>query len=527
MAGKAQGDQLVSWGQLPPDEPTAESMAASALNALKARYSNSDWLAVAPPIVNPIREDRSAALESYLVAQRDIAGNLIYGDINGLFDNFLIDVQMSSCEVTTRVVQAYIAVQIFVERCRMNLEAPAVQIDPLDDAWGWWSWMKRYRIWQAAREVFLYPENWLVESQRLNRTEIFQKLEQDVHQNEHTADYLESVALNYIDRLDEIAHLLVTGTCSDPVTGAIHVVARSLADPPRFYHRSFIDGAWSGWTQIPLDIKAHQVVPAIYRRRLCLFWTEVKVVNEPRQKLSAAQQSSTPPSQDVARYASINLKFTIFRNGAWAPAQSSKGKLFDVPPLRQVIGLHHSPTASDSRSAEAFYTLKVQTAAPTPGYGATLLIDLFRLGKYQFLWVPGFTHGVTVDLDPNEAVQIGRAVFDGRFSDLELRNVQVPGPDSVDPDFPFGVPLLEHAQTTYGPDAQPLLPLPDNQADPDLAAEPNLVPQAGALATQPADPNQGSNQTLSTSRASLSNKTPVRCSTPHQFRSAWSDQTAI
>src|SRR5439155_17201489 len=154
MAGKAQGDQLVSWGQLPPDEPTAESMAASALNALKARYSNSDWLAVAPPIVNPIREDRSAALESYLVAQRDIAGNLIYGDINGLFDNFLIGVQMSSCEVTTRVVQAYIAVQIFVERCRMNLEAPAVQIDPLDDAWGWWSWMKRYRIWQAAREVF-------------------------------------------------------------------------------------------------------------------------------------------------------------------------------------------------------------------------------------------------------------------------------------------------------------------------------------------------------------------------------------
>jgi hypothetical protein len=496
MAGKARGDQLVSWGQVPPDEPTAESMAASALSALKARYSNSDWLAVAPPIVNPIREDRSTALESYLVAQRDIAGNLIYGDINGLFDHFLIDVQMSSCEVTTRVVQAYIAVQIFVERCRMNLEAPVVQIDPLDDAWGWWSWMKRYRIWQAAREVFLYPENWLVESQRLNRTEIFQKLEQDVHQNEHTADYLESVALNYVDRLDEIAHLFVTGTCSDPVTGAVHVVARSIAEPPRFYHRSFVDGAWSGWMQVPLDIKAHQVVPAIYRRRLCLFWAEVKVANEPRQNLSAPQPSSTPPSQDVARYASISLQFTIFRNGAWAPAQSSKGKLFDVPPLRQVIGLHHSPTASDSRSAEAFYTLKVQTAAPAPGHGATLLIDVFRLGKYQFLWVPGFTHGVTVDLDPNEAVQIGRAVFDGRFSDLELRNVQVPGPDSLDPDFPFGVLLLEHAQSTYGPDAQPLLPLPDNQADPDLATEPGLVPQAGALATQPADPNLGSNQTL-------------------------------
>ena len=304
-------------------------MAASALSALKARYSNSDWLAVAPPIVNPIREDRSKALESYLVAQRDIAGNFIYGDINGLFDHFLIDVQMSSCEVTTRVVQAYIAVQIFVERCRMNLEAPAVQIDPLDDAWEWWSWMKRYRIWQAAREVFLYPENWLVESQRLNRTEIFQKLEQDVHQNEHTADYLENVALNYIDRLDEIAHLLVTGTCPDPVTGAIHVVARSLAEPPRSIIAPLSTGPGPGGSRFLLTSKMYQVVPAIYRRRLCLFWPDVKVSNEPTQNLPPAQPSTSPPSQEVAKYVSIGLDFSVFRNGAWAPAQKTRGKLYD------------------------------------------------------------------------------------------------------------------------------------------------------------------------------------------------------
>jgi hypothetical protein len=496
MAGKAQGDQLVSWGQVPSDEVNAETMAVSALSALKARYSNSDWLAIAPPIIDPIRENRSAALQSYLVAQRDIAGNLIYGDVNGLFDHFLIDVQMSSCEVTTRIVQAYIAVQIFVERCRMNLEAPDVQIDPLDDAWNWWQWMKRYRIWQAAREVFLYPENWLVESQRVNRTEVFQKLEQEVHQNEHTADYFETVVLNYIDRLDEIAHLRVTGTCLDPVTGAIHVVARSLTEPPRYYHRSFVDGSWSGWTRVHLDIKAHHVVPAIYRRRLCLFWADVKIANEPHQNVPVAQASSTPPSQDVSRYASIGLQFTIFRNGAWAPAQISRGKLFDVPPLRQVIGLYHSPTASDSRSAEALYTIKVQTAAPAPGYGATLLIDLFRLGKYQLFSIFG-SPPIAAGLDPKTAIHIGRAVFDGRFSDLELRNTEVPGPDvSVDPDFPWAIPLLTHAQTTYGPDAQPLLPLPESQADPDLGTEPGLVPQAGALATQPADPNQGSNQTL-------------------------------
>jgi hypothetical protein len=486
-AGKAQGSQLVSWGQVPPDEATAETMAASALGVLKARYSSTDWLNVAPSILNPIREDRSAALQAYLVAQRDNAGNSIYGDVNGLFDHFLIDVQMSSCEVTTRVVQAYIAVQVFVERCRMNLEAPAVVVDPaVDDAWDWWSWMKRYRIWQAAREVFLYPENWLVESQRPNRTEIFQNLEQEVHQNEHTADALETVALNYIDRLDGIAHLLVTGTCQDPTSGAIHAVARTLDDPPRYYHRSFVNGAWSGWVQVPIDIKAHQVVPSVYRGRLCLFWPEIKVSNEPHQQLPPVQQSSNPPSQEVARYVSIGLFFSIFRNGSWAPAQAAKGKLFDKPPL-------DSLTVSNSKSVEAIYTLKVQMPAPAPSFGATLFIDVFRLGDYIVAPLGDITEYIS-GTDPTKVVHIGRAVFDGRFSDLELRNLDVPGEQVGDTLYVDG--LLLHAQNTYGPDAQPLLPLPDSQADPDLTGEPGLVPLAGALATQPADPNQASNQTL-------------------------------
>src|SRR5262249_30313307 len=144
----------------------------------------------------------SAALQAYLIGLRDGSGTLVYGNTDGLFDHFLIDVQMSSCQLTSRVVQAYVAVQIFVERCLMNLEAPAVVVDlTLDDIWGEWSWMDRYRVWQANREVFLYPENWLIESERPNRTEIYRTFEQEVQQGTSTADYLETVVLNYVSRL--------------------------------------------------------------------------------------------------------------------------------------------------------------------------------------------------------------------------------------------------------------------------------------------------------------------------------------
>lgn len=290
MVTPTYGAQIVTWGGIPPDEVSAENLAASALGVLKAQQPDeASWLALAPTLMNPIRDRRSAALQAYLIGQRDGAGSLIYGDANGLFDYFLIDVKMTSCQVTSRIVQAYVAVQIFVERCLMNLETtlwnstlPGVTVDVTkDDMWDEWQWMKRYRVWEANREVFLYPENWLIESQRPSRTEIYQKLEQEVHQGQSTADYLETVVLNYIDRVDGLAHLQVTGTAEDPATGTIYVVGRSLTDPPVFYLRSLSGGAWTGWQQITLDIKAHQAIPAVYAGRVCVFWIEIKMANEP------------------------------------------------------------------------------------------------------------------------------------------------------------------------------------------------------------------------------------------------------
>lgn len=517
--------QIISWGGVPANEPAAETMAASALGVVKAQYpNNNDWLTFAPTIMDPIRERRSNALQGYLIGQRDGGGNLIYGDVNGLFDYFLIDVQMTSCQVSTRVVQAYIAVQIFVERCLMNLEAPAVVVDlTKDDTWNQWPQMKRYRIWEANREVFLYPENWLIESQRPNRTEIYQQLEKDVAQGPSTADYLETVVLNYIDRLDGIAHLFVTGTCQDPITGAIYAVARTSADPPVFYLRSLINGAWTGWQKIPLGIKAHQAVPAVYRGRVCLFWLDLKISSEPTQRLPAAQASTNPPNQDVAKYVSLGLDFSIYRDGVWAPAQTAKGKLFDKPiPSFGDLPSPSPPSASDSRSVEALYSIKVQSPAPSPGFGASLFVDVFRLGVLRTHEAFGLE--VVDSVDSSSAIHLGRGIFDGHFNDLELRNLLVQDAffDFFGTFVPLADPLLTHAQSTYGPDAQPLLPLPDNQADPNLTGEPGMVPQSGALSTQPANPSGGPNQTLPltfTSVAALEqNVGPLLNTAPVPFR---------
>ena len=112
--------------------------------------------------------------------------------------------------------------------------------------------MKRYRIWEANREVFLYPENWLIESQRPNRTETYKQLEQGVRQGELTEDYLETVVLQYIDGVDERRASARHRHLPGPVSGA-HLRRRPFtsADPPTYYQRTFADGEWSAGPKVP------------------------------------------------------------------------------------------------------------------------------------------------------------------------------------------------------------------------------------------------------------------------------------
>jgi hypothetical protein len=94
----ATGAQIVSWGAIPPDELTAKALGDNALGVLRAQQpSNDTWLALAPTLMNPVRERRSAALQAYLTGQRDASGNLIYGDLNGLFNYFYSITSSSMC----------------------------------------------------------------------------------------------------------------------------------------------------------------------------------------------------------------------------------------------------------------------------------------------------------------------------------------------------------------------------------------------------------------------------------------------
>src|SRR5207244_5135196 len=122
---------------------------------------------------------------------------------NDLFAYYLIDVEMCSCQLSSRIVQASAAVQLFVQRAFMGLE-PEVRVsnDPVtgDDAWSQWAWMKYYRVWEANRRVFAYPENYAEPELRRDKSEIFKSLEDELLQNEINRDNVETAFLHYVER---------------------------------------------------------------------------------------------------------------------------------------------------------------------------------------------------------------------------------------------------------------------------------------------------------------------------------------
>src|SRR5262249_41974439 len=152
------GVAMAALLQATTNEPTAGT-ARDMQAALRARYAPADWREVVQPINDELRGLQRNALVAYILHQmRSDPATAHIDTADKLFEYFLMDVQMEPCTQTSRIRHALSSVQLFIERCLMNLER---NVSPASLNPAQWEWMKRYRVWEANRKVFLFPENWL------------------------------------------------------------------------------------------------------------------------------------------------------------------------------------------------------------------------------------------------------------------------------------------------------------------------------------------------------------------------------
>lgn len=287
-------DAPARWATPAPDFPVAEDLR----NTVKAQYSTENWLAVAPTIFDKLRQRQRDALVAYIM---QLSG---FTNPNQLFEYFLVDPLMEPVVQTSRLRLAMSSLQTFIQRCLLNLE-PEVQPSALSaDAW---QWMKRYRVWQANREIFLFPENLLDPAWRDDKTHLYLELEGKLLQGDVSNDLAEDAFFTYLKKLQEIARLeIVTLFCEqnalDPGSTILHLVGRTHSLPHKYFYRQYAHQMWTPWDPVGVELDGDHVVAVMWRGRLNLFWLTFLVK-------SHLDTSST--SQDVDFHTSFSIPMTI------------------------------------------------------------------------------------------------------------------------------------------------------------------------------------------------------------------------
>lgn len=309
--------------------PSSEDV-ARIKKLVRARYDTRQWLEASKVIQNDLRERKRDALVSYLLHQPPVGASWI--DSADLYAHLLLDVDMSACMDTTRILQASLSLQQFVQRCQMNLEKEVTADADADQGWLQWSWMKNYRVWEANRRIFLYPENWIEPELRTDKSQFFRELENELMQNEFTHQNAENAYANYLAKLDDVARLDVCGLYFEEATKILHVFARTYDDPHVYFYRRWVeDRYWTPWEKIDADIKSNQLVPLVINRRLYLYWPEfmdkanVSATQKyPEEPGPGETEVETPPPK---KHWEIRLAVSEYRNKKWTPKKLSKSFL--------------------------------------------------------------------------------------------------------------------------------------------------------------------------------------------------------
>jgi hypothetical protein len=383
-------DSLFDWAIPTSKFKKCRAIADGIKSSIRAKYNQTDWEQVVKPLNDELRNHQRDALTAYLLQQPElIAWNVT--DADGLFEYFLIDVQMDACMETSRIKQAISSVQLFVQRCFLGLEEEhdGIKPDVLDRQR--WDWMQRYRVWEANRKVFLYPENWIESNLRDDKSPFFKELESELLQKDINKQNVTDALKSYLYKVDEVANMEVVGLYIEdktPTSGAarwdkgskLHVFSRTRNAPYIFYYRylALDEMNWYPWEKMQVDIPSydaedqttHQVVgngcyltPVAWNDRLLIFFPQIMkktrslstsipdITTTLVEDKNGKQTGSTTkiPINPPIEYYEIKMAWSEYRNGKWTQKQLSNNNLvIDIGPGRRIDQFTFIPKISDT-----------------------------------------------------------------------------------------------------------------------------------------------------------------------------------
>jgi hypothetical protein len=365
------GTTLVQLSTIPASQVTA----SAAMGALQSQYAQSAWFVAIQPVEDALRQSRRDALVAYLLGPGPATPTTPLLTTDDIFNYYLIDPEMCPCALMTRLLQASLAIQQFVQQCFLNLFFSDVKVNMSNPLSSEWSWRQQYRLWQANREVFLYPENYVLPELRKNASSFFTDLENDLRQGNCDADAAETGIENYLRKLVGVSRLQVAGhynqTQPDGST-VLQVFAHTRGTPPQWYYRTCTEmavgaGNWSAWSSLNLDIASDHLLPVVWDQHLHLVWPVLSQVSEKQS------DQSVPPSGGGSQPAprkfwTVQFAMSEFSAGQWQAKKTLAEKMFiDEDALSVGFTFKAFPDANLNLRIEAYDTEASSASGDTTG----------------------------------------------------------------------------------------------------------------------------------------------------------------
>jgi peptidoglycan hydrolase-like protein with peptidoglycan-binding domain len=315
---------LAAWSMADASFTDLDNAAQAIKLAARSHYDPVTWLDVAEPLSDVVRGSQRDALVASIMAQEG------YTDPDSVYEQLLVDPEMSTCMPTSRIALAISSVQLFVQRCLLSLEqrddVPAISVSPSAIDRQSWATIGQYSIWGAAMETFLWPETYLIPSLRDDKTPMFEDFESQLQQNSLTAGSIQAAYLSYLESLHEIDRLdirTVYWQDVDPDTGEpvdiLHVVGRTFHKPNKYFYRQLLNGtSWTPWEPLQVDIAGDHLLAVVWQRRLRLLWPIFTPATVTTQSVQASNNMTVSPPET---YWQITLAWSEYSQGAWLPKQ--------------------------------------------------------------------------------------------------------------------------------------------------------------------------------------------------------------
>ena len=332
--------------------------------SVKAHTKTSEWLKFAQEMNDDLRKKKRDALAAYVCwescSNTEQANRYPrqFVDESDIYSYYLMDVKMEPDMTISRIVQASASIQLFVQRAELGLEGDKILNDGQR---GEWEWMKNYRVWEAARKVFLYPENWIQSDLRDDKTPFFEELEERIQEfsDDHTS--LENALFEYLEKIREVSNIEIIGATKESggdeggILYTLHIVGRTQGEPHTYYYRKYkakaiLSGEWTPWERLDVDIPSESVVPAIVKQRLYLLWPQITLG---QRNIEAASDGGL---ETIEYYARIQICWTSYTGTKWTGTRMSKNALFDASTNQLDF------TLGDNESIEDRYSLKTSAS---------------------------------------------------------------------------------------------------------------------------------------------------------------------